>query len=279
MKLKKYASILKKSKKNAENLYFNDDKEDKISNINYILQNMGKKMKPEYTRIMLKLSGEGLSGEKGFGIDSETVSELAKEISDIRKKGVQIALVVGGGNFFRGAKNACDKMDRSVADNIGMMVTVINALALKSAIEAEQAPCKIFSGISVPSVCNDFNFEEALQSLKAGNIVIFAGGTGNPYFTTDTGAALRAAQMHCQIMMKATQVDGVYDSDPRQNPNAQRFDTITYNEIMEKHLSVIDMTAASLLRDNNIPTMIFLQKGKNSISDAICGNAKRTIIK
>ena len=240
---------------------------------------MGKKMKPEYTRIMLKLSGEGLSGEKGFGIDSETVSELAKEISDIRKKGVQIALVVGGGNFFRGAKNACDKMDRSIADNIGMMATVINALALKSALEAEQAPCKIFSGISIPSVCNDFNFEGALQSLEAGNITIFAGGTGNSYFTTDTGAALRAAQMHCQIMMKATQVDGVYDSDPRQNPNAQRFDSVTYNEIIEKHLNVMDMTAASLLRDNNIPTMIFLQKGKNSISDAICGKAKRTIIK
>jgi uridylate kinase len=236
-------------------------------------------MKAKFNRIMLKLSGEGLSAERGFGIDSPTVERLAREIAEISRLGVQVCLVVGGGNFFRGAKNACKDMDRSVADQIGMMATVINALALKSALEACGQKAKVFSGLSVPSVCDDYRFDKAQCSLDDGNVTIFAGGTGNPYFTTDSGAALRAVEMHCDVLMKATQVDGVYDSDPRSNSKAKRFEQISYSEVIEKQLKVMDMTAVAMLQDNNIPIMIFKQSGDNPIINAVCGKGKYSIIK
>ncbi len=236
-------------------------------------------MKPVYKRILLKLSGEGLMGNKGFGVDAEIAAALAAEIAEVRDLGVQICLVIGGGNFFRGAKNATEGMDRSVADQVGMMATLMNALVMKTAIERAGCPVKIFSGLVMPQVCETYSFREAVKSLAKGKVVIFAAGTGNPYFTTDSGAALRAAEMHCDMIMKATQVNGVYDSDPRFNPDAKRYETISFAEVEEKKLKVMDMTAITMAAENNIPIMVFAQKGKNSIVEAVCGLAECTIIK
>ena len=236
-------------------------------------------MKPVYKRILLKLSGEGLMGDKGFGVDAEIAAALAAEIAEVRDLGVQICLVIGGGNFFRGAKNATEGMDRSVADQVGMMATLMNALVMKTAIERAGCPVKIFSGLVMPQVCETYSFREAVKSLAKGKVVIFAAGTGNPYFTTDSGAALRAAEMHCDVIMKATQVNGVYDSDPRFNPDAKRYETISFAEVEEKKLKVMDMTAITMAAENNIPIMVFAQKGKNSIVEAVCGLAECTIIK
>lgn len=236
-------------------------------------------MKPKYKRIMLKLSGEGLMGDKSFGIDTEVVESLAKEIVSLKEMGVCVCLVIGGGNFFRGAKNATKDMDRSVADQIGMMATIINALSLKSSIEKLGCVVKIYSGLLMPQVCDAYNFSDAMHNVNEGNIVIFAGGTGNPYFTTDTGAALRAAEMHCDIIMKATQVDGVYDADPEKNSEAKRYDEITYAKVVEQHLNVMDITAITMAQDNNIPIMVFAQNGENAIIKAVCGEAVCTIIR
>ncbi len=236
-------------------------------------------MKPIFNRVLLKLSGEGLMGNKGFGVDAEIVASLAEEISTVRKLGVQVCLVIGGGNFFRGAKNASEGMDRSVADQVGMMATLMNALVMKTALERAGCPAEIYSGLVMPQVCETYSFREAMKSLAKGNVVVFAAGTGNPYFTTDSGAALRAAEMHCDVIMKATQVDGVYDSDPRKNPQAERYDEISFAEVEEKKLKVMDMTAITMAAENNIPIMVFAQKGENSIVAAVCGQAKCTIIK
>ncbi len=236
-------------------------------------------MKPVFKRILLKLSGEGLMGDKGFGVDAEIAASLAQEIATVRELGVQVCLVIGGGNFFRGAKNASEGMDRSVADQVGMMATLMNALVMKTALERAGCPVEIYSGLVMPQVCETYSFREATKSLSKGNVVIFSAGTGNPYFTTDSGAALRAAEMHCDVIMKATQVDGVYDSDPWTNPNARRYDEISFAEVEDKKLKVMDMTAITMAAENNIPIMVFAQKGENSIVSAVCGQAKCTIIK
>ncbi len=236
-------------------------------------------MKPIFKRILLKLSGEGLMGKAGFGIDSSVVKNIASEIVDIRDLGVQVCLVIGGGNFFRGAKNASSNMDRSVADQIGMMATVMNALAMKSALEEKKCPVKIYTGLEMPQVCDSYNFRDAYSSVLNGDVVIFAGGTGCPYFTTDSGAALRASEMHCDVIMKATQVDGIYDSDPKKNAKAKRYDEVSYHEVISKHLDVMDITAITMAQDNNIPIMVFSQEGKSSILKAVCGKSKCTIVK
>lgn len=236
-------------------------------------------MKTVFKKVMLKLSGEGLSGEKGFGIDFDTTERLATQIAELVNEGVKVCMVIGGGNFFRGAKNACKDMDRSVADQIGMMATVINALAFQSALEAKGARAKVFSGLSVPSVCDDYRYDKAIDALDEGFVVLFAGGTGNPYFTTDSGAALRAVEMHCDVLLKATQVDGVYDSDPRENPDAKRLNEVSYSEAIAKQFKIMDMTSMAMLRDNNIPTLIFKLKEDKSILKAVCGEGKYSIIK
>ncbi|MBQ8482020.1 MAG: UMP kinase [Alphaproteobacteria bacterium] len=236
-------------------------------------------MKPKFKRVMLKISGEGLAGADGSGIDAEVITKIALQINELHQDGVQICIVAGGGNFFRGAKSVCTGMDRSVADQIGMLATVMNAMALKSALEGLLIPIKVFSGIRVPQVCDDYTFKEASRAMLDGNVLIFAGGTGSPYFTTDTGAALRAIEMHCDILMKATQVDGVYDADPRINPNAERYDTITFSEVLAKHLNVLDMTAVSMAEAADLPVMIFALNGEKSIVDAVYGKEKCTIIK
>ena len=218
-------------------------------------------MKPVYKRILLKLSGEGLMGNNGFGVDADIAAALASEIAKVRELGVQICLVIGGGNFFRGAKNATEGMDRSVADQVGMMATLMNALVMKTAIERAGCSAEIYSGLVMPQVCETYSFREAMKSLAKGRIVIFAAGTGNPYFTTDSGASLRAAEMHCDVIMKATQVDGVYDCDPRNNPNAKRYETVSFAEVEDKKLKVMDMTAVTMAAENNIPIMVFAQMG------------------
>lgn len=236
-------------------------------------------MKPEFKRIMLKLSGEGLAGDCKTGIDASVVQKLAREIKVVRDLGVQVCLVIGGGNIFRGAKNGSAFMDRSVADQMGMLATVMNALTMKSALESLGCPAKVFSGLNMPQICEPYSFRESKKVLDENTVVLFACGTGSPYFTTDSGAVLRAAEMHCDVVMKATQVDGVYDSDPRYNKNAKRYDSISYAEVLEKHLDVMDMTAIAMARDNQIPIMVFAQKGDESVLKAVCGEAKYTLIK
>ena len=228
---------------------------------------------------MLKLSGEGLAGDNKTGIDAAIVQKLACEIKAVHDLGVQICLVIGGGNFFRGAKDAGAFMDRSVADQIGMLATVMNALTMKSALENIGCPAKVFSGLNMPQVCEPYSFREAKQSLENGTVSLFACGTGSPYFTTDTGAVLRATEMHCDVVMKATQVDGVYDSDPRYNKDAKRYDNISYAEVLDRHLNVMDMTAIAMAQENQIPIMVFAQKGDDAVLNAVCGTAKYTLIK
>lgn len=235
-------------------------------------------MKSNFKRILLKLSGEGLAGENKTGIDMDIVLQLAENIARIRNENVQLCLVVGGGNFFRGAKNAGAYMDRSEADQIGMMATVINALALRSALQQIKCPAEIFSGLAIPQVCKTYKFSDAIQAVEENKVVIFAGGTGAPYFTTDTGAALRAIEMHCDVLLKATQVDGVYSADPRYNPQAVRYDKISYDEVIEKQLNVMDMTAVAMVRDNHLPVMIFALHEQDSLLKAVRGEIKHTMI-
>lgn len=236
-------------------------------------------MKSAYKRILLKISGEGLAKAEQTGIDFVTVSRLAKDIADVRALGVEVGIVVGGGNFFRGAKKTSETLDRSVADQIGMLATVMNGLVFKSALESQGCAAVIYSGLSVPQVCDTYCFEKAVQSLKSGKVVIFVGGSGCPYFTTDTAAVLRAVEMHCEVLLKSTQVDGVYSADPKLNPQAERFDVIDYDTVIKNKLNVMDMTAISMAREAKLPIMIFAQKGENSIVNAICGNIEHTMIK
>lgn len=236
-------------------------------------------MQPEYKRVLLKLSGEGLMGDKSFGMSAEVISALAGQIKSVYQMGVQVCIVVGGGNIFRGAKEASSGMNRSVADQVGMLATIMNALYLQDAIEKIGVPVRVMSGLNVPQVCEPYMYRKALKHLERGRIIIFAGGTGNPYFTTDTGAALRAAEMNCDALLKATQVDGVYDSDPRHNATAKRFEHISYDDVIEKQLKVMDITAVTLAKESHIPIVVFAQKGENALLDAVCGKGKFTIIK
>lgn len=236
-------------------------------------------MKPIYKRILLKLSGEGLMGDKNFGMSADVIRSLAAQVKEVHDSGVQVCLVVGGGNIFRGAKEAVNGMNRTVADQLGMLATVMNALALQDALEKQGAEVRVMSGIHIPSACENFVYRRALRHLEKNRIIIFAGGTGNPYFTTDTGAALRASEMQCDALLKATQVDGVYDSDPRKNPNAVRYDAVTYDEVINKHLAVMDTTAVALAQENNIPIIVFAQSGERALADAVSGKGNFTIVK
>ena len=236
-------------------------------------------MKPKYKRVLFKLSGEGLMGDRAFGMDEQTINSLAQQIKSVHNKGVEICIVVGGGNIFRGAKEASKGLNRSVADQVGMLATVMNALYLQNALEQIGVSTRVMSGISIPSVCESYIYRRALRHLEKGRVLIFAGGTGNPYFTTDSGAALRASEMGCDAILKATQVDGVYSDDPKKNPEAKRYETITYDEVIKKNLKVMDIAAVALARDNNIPIVVFAQKGKNALTDVIYGKEKFTLIK
>lgn len=196
-------------------------------------------MKPQYKRILLKLSGEGLMGDKSFGMSAEVIKKLARQIKDVYDAGTEVCLVVGGGNIFRGAKEASEGMNRTVADQVGMMATVMNALYLQNALEEIGAEVRVLSGLNIPDVCEHYVYRRALRHLEKGRIIIFAAGTGNPFFTTDTAAALRASEMQCEVIFKATQVDGVYDADPKKNPKARKFETIGYDEVINRQLKVM----------------------------------------
>ena len=236
-------------------------------------------MKPLYKRILLKLSGEGLMGDKAFGMDDGVIRSLAVQIREVRGLGVEVCLVVGGGNIFRGAKEASKGLDRSVADQVGMLATVMNALYLQNALEKLGIEARVLSGLSIPEVCEDYIYRRALRHLQKSRVLIFAAGTGCPYFTTDTGAALRASEMKCDALLKATQVDGVYDADPRQNAGAVKYNEISYDEVISKGLGVMDLTAVSLAKDNRIPIVVFAQKGENALLNAVTGQGEFTIIK
>ena len=236
-------------------------------------------MKPLYKRILLKLSGEALMGDREFGMSAEVIARLAAEIKTVHDSGVEICIVVGGGNIFRGAKEASKGMNRTVADQVGMLATVMNALYLQNALEAIGVETRVLSGLSIPSVCEPYMYRRALRHLQKGRVVVFAGGTGNPYFTTDTGAALRASEMQCDALLKATQVDGVYDSDPRENKQARRYKAVSYDEVIGRQLKVMDTAAVALARENNIPIVVFAQKGEHALAEAVCGEGEFTIIK
>ena len=238
-----------------------------------------KNMKPKYKRILLKLSGEGLMGDLPFGMDDKTIKSLAEQIKTVKDKGVEICLVVGGGNIFRGAKEASKGISRSVADQVGMLATVMNALYMQNALEKIGVSTRVMSALNIPAVCESFIYRRALRHLQKGRVLIFAGGTGNPYFTTDSGAALRASEMDCDVILKATQVDGVYSDDPKKNPKAKRYNTISYDDVIKKNLRVMDTAAVALARDNNIPIIVFAQNSKDSLINVVLGKEKFTTIK
>ena len=236
-------------------------------------------MKTKYQRILLKLSGEGLMGDKNFGMSPEVLNSLALQIKAIQSKNISVCIVVGGGNIFRGAKEAAKGMNRTVADQVGMLATLMNALCLQNALEANGVATRVMSGLNVPQVCENYIYRKALTHLEKKRVVIFAGGTGNPYFTTDTGAVLRASEMQCDAVMKATQVDGVYSDDPRVNPKAKRYAEISYDDVIQNQLRVMDQTAVALAKENNIPIIVFSQHEKNSLVNVAQGKGTFTIIK
>lgn len=232
----------------------------------------------KYKRVLLKLSGEALAGDQGYGIDPKVVDALADEIADIVKEGVQLAIVVGGGNIFRGLAGSAEGMDRAQADYIGMLATVMNALALQDAFERHGIYSRVQSAINMQEVSEPYIRRRAVRHLEKGRVVILAAGTGNPYFTTDTTAALRACELDVDCLMKATKVDGVYDADPVKNPDAKRFDNITYMEVLNRGLNVMDATATSLCMDNDVPMIVFDLTTPGNIQKALKGENVGTVI-
>ena len=224
-----------------------------------------------YKRVLLKLSGEALAGDLGYGIDPKVVDSLADEIADVVHDGVQLAIVVGGGNIFRGVSGATDGMDRAQADYIGMLATVMNALALQDAFERHGIFSRVQSAINMQEVSEPYIRRRAIRHMEKGRVVILAAGTGNPYFTTDTTAALRACELDVDVLMKATKVDGVYDSDPVKNSDAKRYDRISYMEVLSQGLNVMDSTATSLCMDNKVPMIVFDLTVQGNIARALKG--------
>jgi len=232
-----------------------------------------------YSRILLKISGEALMGDKGYGIDAHTVDFMAREIRDIVSLGIQISVVIGGGNIFRGVQASLEGMERASADYMGMLATVINALALQNALEKYELPTRVQSAIEMQELCEPYIRRKAIRHLEKGRVVIFAAGTGNPYFTTDTAAALRAMEINADIIMKGTKVDGVYSADPVKNPKAKKFTELTYIDVLKKGLGVMDSTAISLCMDNNLPIVVFSLRGKGNIRKIIEGKRIGTIVR
>lgn len=232
-----------------------------------------------YDRVLLKVSGEALMGDQGYGIDVKTTDRIAGEIAAAHAKGLQIALVIGGGNIFRGLSAAAGGIERSTADYMGMLATVMNALAMQSALERQGVHTRVMSAIPMQTVCEPYIRRRAVRHMEKGRVVIFAGGTGNPYFTTDTAAALRAAEMNCQALLKGTQVDGVYNADPKTNPDATRYDTLTYQKVLAEDLRVMDASAVTLMRDNEIPIIVFSIHRKGGFDAMMGGDGDCTIIR
>lgn len=231
-----------------------------------------------YKRVLLKLSGEALMGPREYGIDMPTCLGFAKEIVRAQQIGAEICLVIGGGNIFRGLSGAAQGMERAQADGMGMLATVMNALAMQSALENLGVDTRVQSAIPMESVCEPYIRRRAIRHMERGRIVIFAAGTGNPFFTTDTGAALRAAEMGCDALLKGTQVDGVYSADPKKNADAQRYDQLEYQDVLARNLQVMDASAVSLMRDTNIPIVVFSLHEEGVLQDILHGRGTRTVI-
>jgi uridylate kinase len=234
--------------------------------------------KPAFKRILLKLSGEALMGEEDYGIDPQVLKRLAAEIIEVSRSGVQMGLVVGGGNIFRGAGLAQSGIDRATADHMGMLATVMNALALQDAIEKQGAYCRVMSALKVNEVCEDYIRRRAIRHLEKGRIVVFAAGTGNPFFTTDSAAALRAIEIGADLMIKATKVDGLYTADPTKDPSATRFETISFDAAIERKLAVMDTTAFALCRDYGMPIRVYDMFRQGDLMRLVKGEAVGTLV-
>ncbi|HEX4158629.1 MAG TPA: UMP kinase [Rhizomicrobium sp.] len=233
---------------------------------------------PKYGRVLLKVSGEALMGAQNYGIDITTVDRIAADIEEACASGVQLCLVIGGGNIFRGLAGAAKGIERATADYMGMLATVMNALAVQATLERIGVPTRVQSAIPMESVCEPYIRRRAIRHMEKGRVVIFAAGTGNPFFTTDTAAALRAAEMNCAAMLKGTQVDGVYTADPKRNPSAERFETLTYHDVLARDLQVMDASAISLSRENKIPIIVFSIHDRGALAAVLQGRGRSTII-
>jgi uridylate kinase len=231
-----------------------------------------------YKRVLLKISGEGLMGASGYGLDSETVAKLARDVKTVIGTGIQVCLVIGGGNIFRGLAASAKGMDRTQADYMGMLATVINALAVQNALEQIGVPTRVQSAIAMAQVCESYIRRRAVRHMEKGRVVIFAAGTGNPFFTTDTAAALRAVEMNCNALLKATQVDGVYDSDPKRNSAAKRYDRLTFDKVIGDNLQVMDTAAIALARDNKLPIVVFNMHENDALANVMAGRGRFTVI-
>jgi len=240
---------------------------------------MSRKSKPIYKRILLKLSGEALMGEQEYGIDPATITRIAGEVNDVHKLGVEVAIVVGGGNIFRGLALSAKGLDRASADYMGMLATVLNAIALQDALENQNAFTRVMSAIEMHEVAEPFIRRRAIRHLEKGRLVIFAAGTGNPFFTTDTAAALRALEIKADAILKATQVDGIYTADPAKDHTATMFETLTYLDVIQRDLQVMDTSAISLCREQGLPIHVFNLKTPGNIARVVCGERVGTVVR
>ncbi|CUS49274.1 MAG: UMP kinase [Idiomarinaceae bacterium HL-53] len=234
--------------------------------------------KPGYRRILLKLSGEALMGEESFGIDARVLDRMAREIKEILELGVQVGVVIGGGNLFRGEGLAKAGMNRVVGDHMGMLATVMNGLAMRDALHRAYVNARLMSAIELAGVCDSYSWAEAISLLKSGRVVIFSAGTGNPFFTTDSAACLRGIEIEAEVVLKATKVDGVYSEDPMKNPDATRYDVLDYSEVLAKELKVMDLAAFTLARDHNLPIRIFNMNKPGALKAVIMGEDEGTLI-
>jgi uridylate kinase len=234
--------------------------------------------KPLYPRVLLKISGEALMGDQGFGLHPPTMARIAGEVKKAHELGIQICMVIGGGNIFRGLAGAAQGMERAQADYMGMLATVMNALGMQSALEGVGINTRVLSAIPMDTVCEPYIRRRAVRHLEKNRVVIFGAGTGNPYFTTDTAATLRAMEMNCDAIFKGTQVDGVYDSDPKTNPDAVRYDNVSYDEVLTRNLKVMDASAIALARDNHLPIVVFSLKEDGAMIRVLFGEGRYTVV-
>ncbi|MBW3558603.1 MAG: UMP kinase [Proteobacteria bacterium] len=233
---------------------------------------------PRFRRILLKISGEVLMGEQGYGIDNNTIAAVAGEIAQVAATGIELCLVIGGGNIFRGLSSAAGNMDRAQADYMGMLATIMNALAMQDALEKRGVQTRVQSAIPMAQISEPYIRRRALRHLQKGRVVIFAAGIGNPFFTTDTAAALRAAEMGCDALLKGTSVDGVYTADPKKDRNAKRYDRLSYLEVLSRDLKVMDASAISLMRENNVPIVVFSIRQRGALQQVLNGGGVHTVI-
>ncbi len=234
--------------------------------------------KPTYKRVLLKISGEALMGDQGFGLNPPTVERIAAEVKNLHDLGVEVCLVIGGGNIFRGLQGSAQGMERTTADYMGMLATVMNALAMQGALESLNIHTRVISAIPMDQVCEPYIRRRAVRHLEKKRVCIFAAGTGNPFFTTDTAATLRASEMNCEAIFKGTQVDGIYDKDPKTNADAVRYDSVSYDEVLQKNLKVMDASAIALARDNNLPIIVFSLDTPGGLAGILRGQGTYTTV-